>query len=199
MERLLREGLPVSVLVKFRDNWGLTIMESASSISTPKSTLMRMLERRNRMASGDSDRVCRLASILALAEEYIGDRKKAQRWLRQPNQALGNQTPLRILDTEIGARRVERLLLSIRTLNPSPRPVPVHRLECQPMVARRTVHISRVAKQLGSFIVEQAAVRIALQQTPNRVQTLFVASQRKAPRSDLHTILGRSFVFLRYR
>ena len=110
MERLLREGLPVSVLAKFRENWGLTIMELASSLSIPKSTLMRMLERRNRMASADSDRVYRLASILALAEEYIGDRNKAQRWLRQPNQALGDQTPLRTLDTEIGARRVEQLL-----------------------------------------------------------------------------------------
>jgi putative toxin-antitoxin system antitoxin component (TIGR02293 family) len=110
MERLLREGLPVSVLTKFRENWGLTIMELAGSLSIPKSTLMRMLERRNRMASTDSDRVYRLASILALAEEYIGDRNKAQRWLRQPNQALGDQTPLRTLDTEIGARRVEQLL-----------------------------------------------------------------------------------------
>jgi putative toxin-antitoxin system antitoxin component (TIGR02293 family) len=110
MERLLREGLPVSVLAKFRENWGLTIMELAGSLSIPKSTLMRMLERRNRMASADSDRVYRLASILALAEEYIGDRNKAQRWLRQPNQALGDQTPLRTLDTEIGARRVEQLL-----------------------------------------------------------------------------------------
>lgn len=110
MERLLREGLPVSVLAKFRQNWGLTIMELAGSLSIPKSTLMRMLERRNRMASTDSDRVYRLASILALAEEYIGDRNKAQRWLRQPNQALGDQTPLRTLDTEIGARRIEQLL-----------------------------------------------------------------------------------------
>lgn len=110
MERLLREGLPVSVLGKFRENWGLTIIELAGSLSIPKSTLMRMLERHKRMASGDSDRVYRLASILALAEEYIGDRKKAQQWLRQPNQALGDQTPLRTLDTEIGARRLEQLL-----------------------------------------------------------------------------------------
>jgi putative toxin-antitoxin system antitoxin component (TIGR02293 family) len=110
MERLLREGLPVSVLGRFRENWGLTVMELAGSLSIPKSTLMRMLERRNRMAHADSDRVYRLASILALAEEYIGDREKAQRWLRQPNQALGDQTPLRALETEIGARRVEQIL-----------------------------------------------------------------------------------------
>jgi uncharacterized protein (DUF2384 family) len=45
-----------------------------------------------------------------LAEEAIGDREKAQRWLRQTNQVLGNQTPLRALETEIGVRRVEQVL-----------------------------------------------------------------------------------------
>jgi putative toxin-antitoxin system antitoxin component (TIGR02293 family) len=110
MERLLREGLPASVLGNFRANWGFTVMELAGSLAIPRSTLMRMLERRSRMAPGDSDRVYRLASILALAEIAIGDRKKAQLWLRQANQVLGNQTPLRALETEIGARRVEQIL-----------------------------------------------------------------------------------------
>jgi putative toxin-antitoxin system antitoxin component (TIGR02293 family) len=110
MERLLREGLPASVLTNFRENWGFTVMELAGSLAIPKSTLMRMLERRNRMAPGNSDRVYRFASILALAEVAIGDRKKAQRWLRQANQVLGNQTPLRALETEIGVRRVEQIL-----------------------------------------------------------------------------------------
>ncbi len=110
MERLLRAGLPVSVLATFRDKWSFTVMELAGTLAIPKSTLMRMLERRNRMAPGDSDRVYRLAAILALAEEAIGDRKKAQRWLRQINEVLGNQTPLRALETEIGMRRVEQIL-----------------------------------------------------------------------------------------
>jgi putative toxin-antitoxin system antitoxin component (TIGR02293 family) len=110
MERLLREGLPASVLTTFRDNWNFTVMELAATLAIPKSTLMRMLERRSRMAPRDSDRVYRLAAILALAEEAIGDRKKAQRWLRQTNEVLGNQTPLRTLETEIGVRRVEQIL-----------------------------------------------------------------------------------------
>ena len=91
MERLLREGLPASVLKNFRENWGFTVMELAGSLAIPKSTLMRMLERRNRLAPGDSDRVYRFASILALAELAIGDRKKAQRWLREANQVLATK------------------------------------------------------------------------------------------------------------
>jgi putative toxin-antitoxin system antitoxin component (TIGR02293 family) len=110
MEQLLREGLPVSVLSSFRDRWSLSVMELSCTLAIPKSTLMRMLERRTRMGQGDSDRVYRLAAILALAEEAIGDRKKAQLWLRRTNEVLGNQTPLRALETEIGVRRVEQIL-----------------------------------------------------------------------------------------
>jgi putative toxin-antitoxin system antitoxin component (TIGR02293 family) len=110
LDDLVREGFPVSVLRGFREDWGLTVMELAASLSIPKSTLMRMLEQQRRMASADSDRAYRLASILALAEEYIGDRKSARHWLRQPNQALGNQTPLHALQTAIGARLVEQVL-----------------------------------------------------------------------------------------
>jgi putative toxin-antitoxin system antitoxin component (TIGR02293 family) len=110
MERVLREGLPATVLKNFRENWGFTVMELAGSLAIPKSTLMRMLGHRNRMAPGDSDRVYRLAAILTLAEGAIGDRTKAQHWLRQTNEVLGNQTPLRALETEIGMRRVEQIL-----------------------------------------------------------------------------------------
>jgi hypothetical protein len=68
---------------------------------------MRLLTTKHkRMAAGQSDRTYRLAAILALAEDAIGDRAKAQLWLKQPNQALGSVTPLHALATEIGSRRV---------------------------------------------------------------------------------------------
>ena len=110
MESLLRAGLPIAVLQLFREKWGFTVMELSAALAIPKSTLLRMVEKRQRMAAAESDRVYRLASILALAEEAIGDRKKAQQWLRLVNQALGNQTPMHALETEIGARRVEQVL-----------------------------------------------------------------------------------------
>jgi putative toxin-antitoxin system antitoxin component (TIGR02293 family) len=110
LDHLLREGLPVTVLNEIREGWGLTVMELSNSLSIPKSTLMRMLEQGRRLGAPESDRVYRLASVLAMAEEYIGDRKKAQNWLRNPNQALGNLTPLRAIETAIGARQVEMVL-----------------------------------------------------------------------------------------
>jgi putative toxin-antitoxin system antitoxin component (TIGR02293 family) len=110
LDRLLREGLPVSVLQEIRAGWGLTVVELSDSLSIPRSTMMRMLEQGRRMSAAESDRVYRLASVLAMAEESIGDRKKAQVWLRTPNQALGDVTPLHAIETGIGARQVEQVL-----------------------------------------------------------------------------------------
>ena len=111
MEAALRKGLPFSALGVLRQNWNLTIVDLAASLAIPKSTLTRlMIGKHKRMAAGQSDRAYRLAAILALAEHCIRDRKKAQLWLKQPNQALGSVTPLHALETEIGSRRVEQVL-----------------------------------------------------------------------------------------
>lgn len=110
LDRVVREGLPVSVLKGLRDNWGLTVMELANSLAIPKSTLMRMMEAGKRMGAADSDRVYRLALILVQAEESIGDRAAARVWLRHPNQALGGYTPLKAIETSIGTRQVEQVL-----------------------------------------------------------------------------------------
>ncbi|MGH9845548.1 MAG: antitoxin Xre/MbcA/ParS toxin-binding domain-containing protein [Blastocatellia bacterium] len=40
-------------------------------------------------------------------------RRKASLWLQEPNRALGLQTPLSLLDTDEGARRVEDVLIRI--------------------------------------------------------------------------------------
>jgi putative toxin-antitoxin system antitoxin component (TIGR02293 family) len=40
----------------------------------------------------------------------LGSEEKAIQWLRRPNRALGNQTPLELMDTDIGAKQVEDVL-----------------------------------------------------------------------------------------
>jgi putative toxin-antitoxin system antitoxin component (TIGR02293 family) len=59
---------------------------------------------------GESERAVRAASIAALAEETFADEDKAHLWLRRANAALGGRRPLDLLETEPGARMVERLL-----------------------------------------------------------------------------------------
>lgn len=58
----------------------------------------------------ESDRLYRLVRTVARATEVLGSRDKGLRWMRKPNRALGGDTPLGLLDTEVGGRQVEDLL-----------------------------------------------------------------------------------------
>jgi len=53
------------------------------------------------------------ASIIELANQVLADSGKAQEWLTQPRIQLGGRTPLEMLATEQGVRRVEELLTQI--------------------------------------------------------------------------------------
>ena len=57
-----------------------------------------------------SDRLVRVARVIASAEETFGSRDKACTWLRRPTTALAGESPLNLLDTDEGAREVETLL-----------------------------------------------------------------------------------------
>jgi putative toxin-antitoxin system antitoxin component (TIGR02293 family) len=73
----------------------------------------RSLQRRRRsgrLARFESDRLYRLARILALAQQSLGNSELAMRWLKRSNRALGGSAPITALDTEHGARQVENVL-----------------------------------------------------------------------------------------
>ncbi|MUL38989.1 antitoxin Xre/MbcA/ParS toxin-binding domain-containing protein [Gloeocapsopsis dulcis] len=53
------------------------------------------------------------ARITARAEEVFEDEQVAKNWLKRPNQALGGETPLGLLDTETGAEQVNQVLTRI--------------------------------------------------------------------------------------
>jgi putative toxin-antitoxin system antitoxin component (TIGR02293 family) len=60
-----------------------------------------------------SERLHRMAVITREAEEVLGDASRAKSWLLQRNLALGNVAPFDLLDTEIGAAAVRRVLIAI--------------------------------------------------------------------------------------
>jgi putative toxin-antitoxin system antitoxin component (TIGR02293 family) len=109
LQDAIREGFRQSVVTEILHTSGLTLQELASSLDLS----VRSLQRRRgegRLARHESDRVYRLARIIALAKRYLGDAETATRWLRRPNRALGGIAPLELIDTEIGARSVENVL-----------------------------------------------------------------------------------------
>jgi putative toxin-antitoxin system antitoxin component (TIGR02293 family) len=61
----------------------------------------------------ESEKVERLARVIATAEEVWDDREDARRFLTSPHPLLQDQRPLDVAQTELGARRVEELLWQI--------------------------------------------------------------------------------------
>lgn len=79
----------------------------------PRRTLNHRIKNGERLTREESDRVTRLARIIALAQETFGDNSKVNSWLHKPVKAFGKQSPLDLLDTDEGARVVETQLVRI--------------------------------------------------------------------------------------
>ena len=105
----IREGFPQSVVEEVMRSAGLTLAELATTLDLSPRSLQRRRQQ-GRLARYESDRLYRLARLIALAKRYIGDDKTAGRWLKRPNRALGGSAPLSLIDTELGAREVENVL-----------------------------------------------------------------------------------------
>lgn len=108
MREAIREGFPHAVLEELMRASGLTLKELAHALDLSTRSLQR--RRRGRLARFESDRLYRMARVLALARESLGDEARANRWLKRANHALGGLAPIAAIDTELGARQVENLL-----------------------------------------------------------------------------------------
>jgi putative toxin-antitoxin system antitoxin component (TIGR02293 family) len=105
----IREGFPQTVVEEVMQAAGISLKELAAILDLSPRSLQRR-RREERLARFESDRLYRLARIVALAKQYMGDVEQARRWLKRPNRALGGKVPLEFLDTELGARAVENVL-----------------------------------------------------------------------------------------
>jgi len=105
---LVRTGLPYQAM-------RCLVSELALSLTQVQSVLQlspRSLQRRKaaRLTPVESERVLRLARVAAHANDVLGDRAAALRWLTRPNRALAGEVPLRLLDTDVGAEEVMEVL-----------------------------------------------------------------------------------------
>src|SRR5438034_11225689 len=105
----IREGFPPAVVEGLMQASGLTLKELAEALDLSPRSLQRR-RRTGRLARFESDRLYRLARIIALARESLGEDEIATRWLKRPNRALGGVAPVAAIDTEPGARQVENVL-----------------------------------------------------------------------------------------
>jgi putative toxin-antitoxin system antitoxin component (TIGR02293 family) len=108
---LVEERLPSRAIDGLRQS-GLTDDE-VYSLVVPRRTLSHRRARREALSRDESDRVVRVARVVALCEEVFGERERAWRWLRGAKRQFHGRAPLDLLVTEAGARLVEELLYRI--------------------------------------------------------------------------------------
>ena len=110
---ITREGLPVDTLTLLAHELSVERKTVARVVGISDRTLSRRLANKERLSAEESDRTVRLARVIAMASDTLGDSHKASSWLQTPNRALDGQCPLDLLDTDTGTRSVETVLMRI--------------------------------------------------------------------------------------
>jgi putative toxin-antitoxin system antitoxin component (TIGR02293 family) len=112
LAEVVRLGLWPAAIDKLFDGVLLTKTDMERLVM-PRRTLNHRIKKGERLTREESDRVTRVARIVAMAEETFGNRDKASHWLHKSKRRFDGQTPIELLDTEEGARVVEDLLFRI--------------------------------------------------------------------------------------
>lgn len=103
---LVRGGLPYEALESVLEVLALPQGKAADLLHIPARTMARR-KHEARLHATESDRLYRIARVVAHALDVFEDETAARHWLHTPSRVLGGETPLSLLDTDVGAARVE--------------------------------------------------------------------------------------------
>jgi len=114
-ERLLaiQTGFPASWIRATREAFKLSNELLEALFNASISTLERRQKQQQPLDSVASERLDRLAMIATQAADVFEAPEKASRWMVTANAALGEQTPIHLCETEIGAKQVRRVLAAM--------------------------------------------------------------------------------------
>ena len=105
----VREGLPAERFDVLREMLGVSSGTLAEIVGITPSTLSRR-RKRGTFDKDESERIFRVARLVARATGVLDGMENARKWLTEPARGLGGEPPLEFADTEPGAREVDRLL-----------------------------------------------------------------------------------------
>lgn len=107
--KMVREGLSPVVIGNLSEQLDMSTARTLRVVNLSKQTFARR-QKAGKLTPEESDRVWRVADLVARANRLLGDEEAAAEWLRTPAPALDGETPLERATTEIGARDVEHLI-----------------------------------------------------------------------------------------
>jgi len=113
LHEIVAEGLPktsVRALLNHLSEHYVVDLQPLRDFIAPPATLKR---RRTRLSPAESQRLERLARIIAMTEHVWREPTAAAQFLTRRHRILGGKTPLQMATTDLGVRQVEELLASI--------------------------------------------------------------------------------------
>jgi putative toxin-antitoxin system antitoxin component (TIGR02293 family) len=109
LAKRVREGLPFSALSAVVQQYEISRDVVCEILHLSRRNFLRR-KQQHRLSPDESDRLYRLARVLAHANRVFEDRGESADWIQTPNSALGKQQPLTLLDTDIGVQQVDQVL-----------------------------------------------------------------------------------------
>ena len=107
---IVRRGLPYASMVSLSEQLETPVIEVSRILGLVVRTLNRRKKSAKPLTEGESERLMRLARVVARATEVLGDKATALRWMRAKNRALDGSPPISMMDVDVGAQLVEQLL-----------------------------------------------------------------------------------------
>jgi putative toxin-antitoxin system antitoxin component (TIGR02293 family) len=105
----VREGLPFAALSAVMEQYGISRDVLCDLLHLSPRNFLRRRDQK-RLSPDESDRVYRLARVIAHANRVFEDPDESADWIQTPNASLGKQQPLTLLDTDIGVQQVDQVL-----------------------------------------------------------------------------------------
>lgn len=106
---LVRQGISASAVDAALRVMGVGQTELARALDIPERTLVRR-KKEGKLSRDESGKLVRLAQVIERSVGVFEDERAALSWLRSPNTALGGNSPLSMLDTELGSVAVTNTL-----------------------------------------------------------------------------------------
>ncbi len=102
---VIRLGISATAVETLVTALRISRAELSQALGIPERTLARR-KREGALSSEESAKVVRLARVVQRAEEVFENLDVAVDWLKSTNPSLSGETPLSLVDTEIGAELV---------------------------------------------------------------------------------------------
>jgi len=105
----VRKGLPFAALLAVMGQYGISRDALCTILRLSARNFLRRRQQKH-LSSDESDRLYRLARVIAHANRVFEDTDESADWIHAPNTSLGKQQPLTLLDTDIGVQQVDQVL-----------------------------------------------------------------------------------------